>query len=165
LANAASFKSSHPTSPSMVFRETGGPNNSSSTFARWMSATWRKRSSFSINDGLPTMFVQEFGPGINKRQRRLSNTALNRRSPSVRTDHSIQVFCGKSAIGPSVTFPRMPFPSQDTSTSHDDPFIVGMNITRLQSLLRGELDEALRETVRRLLSEFGAMATRKPGPR
>jgi hypothetical protein len=38
--------------------------------------------------------------------------------------------------------------------TYDDPFIVSMNIIRLQSLLNAEIDDAARRTVGQILNEF-----------
>ena len=42
--------------------------------------------------------------------------------------------------------------------TYDDPFIVRINISRLQSLLSAEMDDAARRSVTRVLAEFEAVA-------
>jgi len=42
--------------------------------------------------------------------------------------------------------------------THDDPFIIQANITRLQSVLQTETDELARGTIRELLAKFEACA-------
>ena len=44
--------------------------------------------------------------------------------------------------------------------THDDPFIVHMNIARFQTLLRTDLDESTRRTVLRILSDYQVVAAR-----
>jgi hypothetical protein len=38
--------------------------------------------------------------------------------------------------------------------TYDDPFVVSMNIIRLQSLLNAEIDAAARRTICEILNEF-----------
>ena len=44
--------------------------------------------------------------------------------------------------------------------TYDDPFIVRINISRLQSLLSAEMDDAARRSVTRVLAEFEAVAAK-----
>jgi hypothetical protein len=44
--------------------------------------------------------------------------------------------------------------------TYDDPFIVRMNISRLQSLLNAEKDDSVRRTVHRILDEFERTAVK-----
>jgi hypothetical protein len=48
--------------------------------------------------------------------------------------------------------------------THDDPFIVRMNIARFQSLLQAEIDEPTRQIVRQILAEFEAPASKRQAP-
>jgi hypothetical protein len=44
--------------------------------------------------------------------------------------------------------------------TYDDPFIVSLNLSRLQSRLDAETDDLMRRTVRRILDEFEATAAK-----
>jgi hypothetical protein len=46
--------------------------------------------------------------------------------------------------------------------THDNPFVIRMNIDRFRSLLRAETDERNRRTVHRLLAEFEESAVEAP---
>jgi hypothetical protein len=48
----------------------------------------------------------------------------------------------------------------EAAVTYDDPFIVHMNIARLQSMLGAGVDDTVRATVRQILKEFREVAAR-----